>query len=289
MTLTYLVDGELFDASEASVNVRDRGFLYGDAAFETMRVYAGELFAWEAHMDRLDATCRLLDIDHGIDSDTLYEWVMRVLAENDLQEAAIRLSITRGIQPGALRPTPAVDPTVVIIVRELGRSGIEGQPRWETPATVYSASRHKIPDSAIPAAAKTHNYLSGVLAHLDLPDDGDEALLRTVDGSIAEGTISNLFLVDEGRLLTPGEESILPGITRYAVMVLAELLEIEVSETPIQPAMLTTVDEAFLTNTTWEIRPIESVDGHHIGEGRLTRRLRTAFDTAIEANFYEAV
>lgn len=287
MTQMYLVDGHVVEASEATVPVEDRGFLYGDAAFETMRVYAGSVFAWEHHMERLDATCSSLSLDHGISRETLLAWIDRVLDANDLEEAAIRLSITRGVQPGTLRPDPDVDPTVVILVRPLERSGLRGHPRWDTHATVYTASRPKIPEEAIPAAAKTHNYLSGVLAHLDLPDDGDEALMLTMDESVAEGTVSNLFIVTDGHLLTPSvEANVLPGITRRAVMVLAELLDIEVVETSISPEMALEADEAFLTNTTWEIRPIARLDGHHIGAGYITRRLQAAFDTAIEANFY---
>ncbi|MFW6153370.1 MAG: aminotransferase class IV [Halobacteriota archaeon] len=287
MSEHVVIDGEVVPSESASISVRDRGFLYGDAAFETMRSYAGAIFAWEHHMDRLEATCALLDIDPPIDRETRLDWITRALAANDLEEAAVRLSVTRGVQPGTIRPGGDGRPTVVILVRPLERSGVAGHPAWDEPATVYTATTRKVPDTAIPARAKTHNYLNGILARLDVPDDADEALVRTVEGDVAEGTVSNLFLVEGDALVTPAITSpILPGVTREAVIILARLLEMDVRETTVSPADLDDAEEAFLTNTTWEVRPIDAIDGRRLAVGSVTRRLADAFATAVEANFY---
>src|SRR6056297_568401 len=123
--LLYHVDGEIVPASEATVDVRDRGFLYGDAAFETMRAYGGEIFEWPAHADRLEETCSVLGLDHGIAADELARRIDETLAATDLGDAYVRLSITRGVQPGKLTPQTEVDPTVVIYVKPLPRGGLE--------------------------------------------------------------------------------------------------------------------------------------------------------------------
>ncbi len=287
MTLTYLVDGELVPADDAVVNVRDRGFLYGDAAFETMRVYGGSIHAWDRHMDRLDDTCDLLALAHDIPRGRLKQGVDRVLDANDESEAAIRLSITRGVQPGVLSPAPEIEPTVVIIIRPLNRGGTEGAPTWDGPAAVRIVDVTKIPDDAIPASAKTHNYLNGILARLELHEDEDEAIMCDREGTITEGATSNLFVVEDGRLMTPPVSTgVLPGITRATVLELADHLEIPVEETRISPEMLRTADEAFLTNSTAEVWPIGSVDGVQLSRGSITDSLQTTFCEAIEAEHY---
>lgn len=287
MTLRYLVDGEVVPADRATVDVRDRGFLYGDAAFETLRVYNGSLFAWPAHHARLEATCEVLSLEHGLAPDRLRGWVHRALEANDLEEAAVRLSITRGVQPGVLTPDAAVDPTVVVIVRPLGRGGLGGTPTWDAPAATRIVETEKVPDAAIPASAKTHNYLSGVLARLELGPDEDEAIMLDADGLVTEGTTSNLFVVDDGTLVTPPlSRPVLPGVTREGVLALAEALGIPTAEADLDPERLRAADEAFLTNTTAEVWPVATVDGEPVGGGPVTDRLARAFRGAVEAHHY---
>jgi len=102
----YHVDGDLVPASEATVSVEDRGFAYGDAAFETMRAYGGDVFRWDAHAARLAETCDTLALDHGLSDAELKRRVDETLAGNDLADAYVKLSITRGVQPGTLDPRP---------------------------------------------------------------------------------------------------------------------------------------------------------------------------------------
>ena len=266
-TLTYHVDGELVPADEASVNVADRGFLYGDAAFETMRAYGGEIFAWDAHANRLQETCSVLELPHGLTDDDLYGRITDVLAANELSEAYVRLSITRGVQPGKLTPDEAVDPTVVVIVKPLPRGGSDGQPVYDGPATLQTVKTKRVPDSAIPTQAKTHNYLNGVLARLELRvSDADEAIMVDTDGHAAEGATSNLFFLRDNALRTPSLAGpVLPGITRRVVLDIAEQEGIPIEEGRYTPDEIRNADEVFLTNSTWEIRPVAVVDGIQVG------------------------
>ncbi|WP_129114901.1 aminotransferase class IV [Halegenticoccus tardaugens] len=281
----YHVDGELVPAAEATVSVRDRGFLYGDAAFETIRVYGSTPFEWDAHVDRLRATCDLLAIDHRLSDADLRSRVEETLDANDLADAYVRLSVTRGVQPGKLTPDPDVDPTVVVIVSELPRGGREGRPVWDAPATLQTVKTRRVPDRSIPARAKTHNYLNGVLARLELGvSDADEALLLNADGRITEGATSNVFFVADDALRTPNLDSpVLPGITRSVVLDLAREEGIPVEEGSYAPGDLRRADEAFLTNTTWELRPVARVDGIAVGDGPVTALLSRLFDERVEA------
>ncbi|MFC7006733.1 aminotransferase class IV [Halalkalicoccus salilacus] len=283
---SYHVGGELVPASQATVNVRDRGFLYGDAAFETVRTYGGEPFEWEAHADRLAGTCESIGLVHGIDDEELRDRVDETLAANGLTDAYVRLSITRGIQPGKLTPDREVDPTVVVIVAPLPRGGPDGEPAWNGPARTTIADTRRVPDAALPARAKTHNYLNGVLARLECREtDADEAIMLD-DGALTEGATSNLFFVDDEVLKTPALDGpVLPGVTRAVVLDLARESAIPVEEGDYAVEELLDADEAFLTNTTWELRPIASVDGAALDGGPVTDRLRRAFSERVAVRY----
>jgi len=290
--LLYHVDGELVPANEATVSVEDRGFMYGDAVFETLRVYGGNPFRWGAHHDRLQRSAETLGFGDAVPGD-LRARVDETLAGNDLREAYCKVSVARGVQPGKLTPDPDVDPTVVVYVSELPRGGTGGESVWSGPATVQTVRTRRAPDAAVPSDAKTHNYLGGVLARLELRRAAtdayaaDEALLRDVDGHVAEGATSNLFFVDGGVLKTPGADlPLLPGVTRSVVLDLAESEEFPVETGRYGVDDVRDADEAFLTNSTWELRPVESVDGIDLPVGPMTKLLARLFDERIEREHY---
>jgi branched-chain amino acid aminotransferase len=278
----YHVDGELVPVEEATINVRDRGFMYGDAAFETLRVYGGKLFAWERHAERLRRTCETLGFADALpDAAELRERIVETVTANDLTEAYVKLSVTRGVQPGKLEPDEHVDPTIVVFVSELPRGGPDGERVWDGPATVETVDTRRIPDSAVPATAKTHNYLNGILARLE--SGGEEALLCSTDGYVAEGATSNLFFVRDGTLHTPTTElPLLPGITRDVVLDLAREEEVPVETGRYELSDIESAMELFLTNSTWEVRPVAVLDGQSFERGPVTRRLQQAYDERVE-------
>jgi len=285
--MQYHVNGELVDETNATIDVADRGFLYGDAAFETLRAYGGQVFAWDAHHDRLQNTCEALGIDHGLDGADLRSRVHETLAANDLQNAYVRLSITRGVQDARLTPLPAVDPGVVVIVEELPRGGVDGTSVWSGPARIESVETRRTPDDVIPAHAKTHNYLNGILARRALSEDAHDALLLDHDDHVTEGTTSNVFWVRDGTLRTPGPGlPVLPGITRWTVLRLADELDIPVEQGTYTRRDVRQADEVFLTNTTWEVRPVTEFNRTEYDVGDVTTRLASAFDELIEERFY---
>ena len=290
--MQYHVDGDLVPEDEATVSVRDRGFMYGDAAFETLRVYGGAPFAWEAHHDRLHHTAETLGFADAVPDD-LRERVDETLAANDLTDAYVKLSVSRGVQPGKLTPGSDVDPTVVVICRPLPRGGRDGGRVWDGPAEVQTVRTRRVPDDAVPADIKSHNYLNSILGRLELRrsavdgDPADECLLRDTDGNVAEGATSNVFFVTENGLRTPGEQlDLLPGVTRDVVVELAREESFPVETGTYSLDALRSADEAFLTNSTWEIRPIATVDGIDIGAGPMTKLLQRLYDERVEKRHY---
>ena len=290
----YHVNGDLVPAGEATVSVRDRGFQYGDGAFETLRVYGGEPFAWNAHRDRLLRTAETLGFGDAVPDD-LRERVDETLSANDLAEAYVKVSVTRGVQPGKLTPSPDVDPTVVVVATELPRGGLDGERVWDDPATVQTVRTRRIPSEALPADAKTHNYLNGILGRLELrraataDHRADECLLRDVDGNVVEGATSNLFFVTGNGLRTPSADlDLLPGVTRSVVLDLARAEEFPGEEGAYSVDAVREADEAFLTNSTWELRPIERVDGIDVGDGPVTKLLQRLYDERVEKRCYDS-
>jgi len=280
----YHVNGRLVDADEATVSVEDRGFLYGDAAFETCRAYGGTVFEWDAHLDRLRGTCETLGMAGAVPDD-LRDRIEATLDANGLDDAYVRASVTRGVQPGKLTPATDIEPSVVVIVKPLPRGGVDGESVWDAAADVRTVERRRIPEAAMPADAKTHNYLDGILARLELRGTGaDECLVRDVDGAVAEGATSNVFFVDDGTLKTPSLAGpILPGVTPAVVLELARALDVPVETGTYDVAAVRRADEAFLTNTTWEVRPVAALDDTSVGGGPIIDRLVAAFDRRVEA------
>lgn len=281
----YYVDGDVIPAEEATVPVNDRGFKYGDAAFETVRVYGGEPFAWDRHVDRLRHTCELLAFDPGYGEAELRAALDETLEENGLTEAYVRLSLTRGTHAGKLTPPSDATPRLVIIVSELPRGGHEGTSVWDGPASVDVVDTIRVPDESIPAAAKTHNYLNGILAREET--DADETIMLDRRGNVTEGATSNVFICRDGTLKTPSLDGpVLPGITREVVFEIADRLEISVESETLSVSDLRRADEAFLTNSTWEVRPIARIGDVEMGPTPTTDDVMDAFDAAVESACY---
>lgn len=282
------VNDELVPMADATVSIRDRGFMYGDGVFETLRAYGGEIFRWDAHADRLADSATAIKLDHGLSRTTLKNRIDETLAANGLDEAYVKLSITRGAQPGKLNPDPVTDPTVVVQTSPLSRGGVNSDPVWDGPATLQTVKTRRISDRALPSHAKTHNYLNGILARAELRvSDADEAVMLDTDGQLAEGATGNIFFIDGNGLCTPAlDGSVLPGITRSTVLEIAAEEEIPVNEGTFDIDDLREAEEAFVTNTTWEIRPVDTVDGIDIGSGPLTSLLQQSFQKRVEEQYY---
>ncbi len=269
--MIYL-NGKLFPDDKACISPSDRGLLLGDGIFETMRVYKGNIFRLDAHLERFLAGAEFLDIPLPDVGESLSQSLARTLEANALagSDASLRLTLTRGSGPRGLVPSPQAKPTLLITASPLS---VTAYP----PATAIISSICRNEHSPL-ANLKTLNFLDNVLARQEAVKAGaDEALLLNTAGNLAEASAANLFVVFDGILHTPPlSDGPLPGITRAVVLELAEGLDIPAVETSLKPEQLFAAEEAFLTNSLIEVRALVKVDGQNIGDGRegeITREL----------------
>jgi branched-chain amino acid aminotransferase len=261
------VNGELLPVGQAALDPRDRGFTLGDGLFETMRARAGVVLRIERHLSRLRAGAAVLGLSPLPKDEELADAIARTLAANELAEAAVRLTVSRGVpERRGLLPEPEPRPSVVVHAEPFAgypdelyargvRAVISGIPRNE-----------RSPLSRI----KSLNYLENVLARREAEARGaDDALLLNTAGDLACTSAANLFLPLDGGLVTPSVTSgALPGTVRELVVAeLAPQSGLEVVERAVRPDELSAAEEAFLTNALLGIVPLTEVDGLPIGTG----------------------
>lgn len=274
------VDGEYYPKSQAKISVFDHGLLYGDGVFEGIRAYKGVVFKLKEHIDRLYNSAKAIMLDIPLTKEEMINAVLETLRKNKMQDAYIRLIVTRGVGDLGLDPRKCLKPTVIVIAdhitlysSEAKEKGIKAMIVWIRRNPVDTAS-HEI---------KSLNYLNSVLGKIEANIAGfDEAICLDKNGYVSEGVGENLFIVKNGKLITPPSSTgLLVGITREVIIRLAEKLGYAVVEKNITPTDLFSADEAFFTGTAAEITPIAEVNRRIIGNGRpgpLTRRLMDAFE-----------
>ena len=273
--IVYL-DGSLMPLSQARISILDYGFLYGFGLFETMRAYGGQVFRLDSHLSRLTRSAEILGIP--IESVVLKEAVMATIQANGISDARIRITISIG--EGKMNPDPATckKPTILILAGHY-QPYTEQVYRKGFSAVVSTIRRN----SGSPLSRlKSANYLESMLAKQEARGAGvEEALCLNEKGLLAEASMSNIFLVTDGMLRTPGLESgILAGITREVALELASRLGISTLEQDIRLDELFHAEEAFITNSLIELMPLTEVDGKPIGSGRpgpFTRKLMAGY------------
>jgi branched-chain amino acid aminotransferase len=274
--LVYL-DGHLVPADEAKVSVWDHGFLYGDGVFEGIRAYSGRVFKLEEHLARLERSALGIGLDIGLTRDELRQAVLDTVAANGLQDAYIRLVVSRG--RGGLDPRNCPRPTVVIIAASIQ---LYPQELYETGLSLVTSSVRRAPPDVVDPGLKTLNYLASILAKLEGHLSGaGEVVMLNHEGYVAECSGDNIFIVRGGTLLTPPPwVGILNGVTRQSVLELADAHKIPWREEVLTLADLYASDECFLTGTAAEVIGAVRIDGRQVGDGRpgpLTRRLASLF------------
>ncbi len=271
-----LIDGVALLPADAKISIYDRAFLYGDSVFETIRTYAGELFALTEHIQRLEDSAQKIGLDLPVPAEVLETETRRGVEEAGNDESYARVMLTRGSGPVGLDPALATKGRRVVLI----------EPLVMPPASYYrdGIGAHCVETvraSDAAHSAKLGNYLASALALRTARDAGaEEALVVNREGLVVEGPTSNLFAVLKGELVTPPlEAGILAGITRGRVLALAAEQGIAVRFRALTIAELQQADELFLTSTIREIVPVVRVDGLTIGDGKpseITRKLHRA-------------
>ncbi len=282
------MNGEFVAWEDAKVHVLTHGLHYGTGVFEGMRCYDTEIgpaiFRHREHLRRLHRSAELYYMPLPYDVEAMRTATHELIGRNGLRSCYIRPIAFRGYGQMGLNPLEApVD--VTIAVWEWGAYlGEEGKNKGIR--AKVSSWRRISPASLIPSAKASGQYLNSVLAKIESLKAGyEEAILLDDHGYVCEGTGENIFVVWEGRIVTPPPAaSILDGITRKSAMQIARDLGIEVIERDIARAELYLADEVFMTGTAAELVPVREIDDHTIGEGspgELTRAVQSAFEDAL--------
>ena len=188
MSKLVFLNGALIPEGQAMIPVQDRGFLYGDGLFETLRVSHGRVFRWSSHWERLSRGLDLLRIRLPFDAETLGRHAADLIAANGLRDGLLRLAVSRGVGPRGYSPRGADVPTLVMTTTAAAAPALTMPLAWRV-----HLSRHVLPGATPLSECKTANKLLQVLARMEADDAGkDEALLRDGDGFLAEGTSGTL-------------------------------------------------------------------------------------------------
>lgn len=273
------MNGKLVAPEQASVSIFDHGVLYGDGVFEGLRQYSGRVFRLTDHIKRLYASARAIRLDIPYRAPELTAAIHETLQANKLTDAYIRLVVTRGSGSLDISPANCGTPGVFIIA---GRIAMYSEETYRQGMAIITASTPRIAAAALSPRIKSLNYLNNILAKWEAIDAGvAEAVMLNHLGFVCECTADNIFIVRDGQLITPAEESgILLGVTRGVVLELAQTAGIPTRQTNLTRYDLYTADECFLTGTGAEIVPVVSVDNRSIGDGKpgaMTRQLTDAF------------
>jgi branched-chain amino acid aminotransferase len=282
------MNGEFVAWEDAKVHVLTHGLHYGTGVFEGVRCYDTTLgpavFRNAEHVERLRKSAELYYMQIPFSDEELRAATLELIARNGLSSCYIRPIVYRGYGQMGLNPLDArVDVTIACWEwgTYLGEEGMRNGVR-----AMVSSWRRISPDSLIPHAKASGQYLNNVLAKVESVKAGyEEAILLDDNGYVCEGTGENIYVVREGEIATPGQHnSILDGITRRSIIQIAQDLGYTVVERDIARAEVYLADEVFMSGTAAELVPVREIDNHPIGSGRpgeVTRVLQAAFDDAI--------
>jgi len=279
------INGKYYSKEDATVSVFDHGLLYGDGVFEGIRIYSGVVFKLREHLIRLYESARAIMLDIGLTIDTMENDIRESVRLNEKINGYIRVVVTRGEGALGIDPSSCKKATVIIIVGDIQ---LYPQEYYTKGISLIISSYHRIPSACFDVRIKSLNYLNNILAKIEARQAGCfECILLNTDGHVAECTADNIFLVKNGKLLTPSvTDGALDGITRRTVLELAQKTGIETSETTLTRFDCYTADECFLTGTGAEIIPAVSIDNRVIGNGQpgtITLNILRSFTTYVRS------
>lgn len=279
-------NGRILPETEVRISFRDRGYKYGDAVFDMTRTFGHRIFRLKEHIDRFYRSLRYVRIDPGMSPKEMIEKTEDVLERNlhligKDDDYWVGQRVSRGVDPVAGEPPTEAGPTVVIECTPLPlkarahyyRDGIE----------IVVPSVRRVPPTSLSPRAKSHNYLNMIVGEHEAKaiNPSAWAVLLDVNGNLAEGIGSNIFIVRDGALYTPSERYVLPGVSRAVTIELAGELGIKVIEGDIDLFDAYVADEAFVTSTSFCICPVRSINGNPMADnaipGPVTRRLMDAY------------
>ena len=280
------MNGEFVAWEDAKVHVLTHALHYGTGVFEGVRAYETErgpaIFRHDDHLDRLEASAKLYYMDMPFSKEQIRAATHELISRNGLRSCYIRPLVYRGHGPMGLDPEDNPVEAMIAVWEWGAYLGEEGK-RNGVRAKV-SSWRRISPESLVPQAKASGQYLNSVLAKIESKRGGyEEAILLDDHGHVCEGTGENVFMVKDGVLATPPQTaSILNGISRASIMEIAADLGHTVIERDIARVELTLADEVFLVGTAAELTPVREIDDITIGPpGEVTKEIATVYDDAL--------
>lgn len=272
--MIVFLNGSFLPEEEASISIQDRGFLYGDGLFETVRICHGVPFRWHAHWKRLYMGAHYLDIPITFSEKEMRRLLDELLARNQAQDGVLRLTLTRGAGPYGYSPQGAGIPTLLMTLHPAPIEMEDIPSPWRLITSQYRVLRE---DPFL--AYKTANKLVNVMARSEADaEEASDALLLNNHEEVTETTSGNLFWIHKDAVGTPSLGSgLLPGVTRDVVLELCGKLGLTVMERPLSLKELKRADTAFLTLSSYGIVEVSSVDDHVFAGSPIIKRLREAY------------
>jgi branched-chain amino acid aminotransferase len=267
MSRKIYIAGKLEPQEDAKISVYDHGLLYGDGVFEGLRSYSGKVFRLAEHVERLFNSAKAIWLTIPMSQQEMCTAINQTVRANDIVDGYIRVVVTRGAGTLGLDPNKCSHPQVIIIADVISLYPPE---LYEKGLEIVTVSVMRTHPAALNPRIKSLNYLNNILAKIEGLQAGCiEALMLNHKGEISECTGDNIFLVRKGVLYTPPiDAGILEGVTRQAVIELAEKAGIKVREIPLTKHDVYIADEVFLTGTAAEVIPVVQVDSRTIGTGK---------------------
>lgn len=267
MGLKVYINGKYFDKEDAKISVFDHGLLYGDGVFEGIRSYDRLVFRLKEHIDRLYESAHGIMLKIDMSKDEMIKAVIDTLKSNKLDDAYIRLIVTRGVGDLGLDPRKCKGSSTIIITDKIQ---LYPEKLYKEGLSIITVPTPRNIPEALNPQIKSLNYLNNIMAKIEALNCGyEEALMFTGSGYVAECTGDNIFIIKGNSLITPPAYlGILKGITRSAVMDIGRKAGLDVIEDVLTRHNLFTADECFLTGTAAEIVPVVSIEKRTIGTGK---------------------
>ena len=276
--MIVFLNGNFLPEIEAVVPVNDRGFLLGDGLFETMRVAGGRPFRLAQHLERLTRGAELLKIKLPFTPKDLQQFSADLIAKNEMPEAILRVTLTRGPGTRGYSTKGADRPTLLLMLHPLPPENPDEPLQWS-----LVTSPMRIPASDALSSFKTTSKALHILARADAEERGaDEALLLNSNGEVAETAGGNLFWVYQDKICTvPTGRGVLPGITRAVVLEICQALGLETNKRVIKPEMLRNAAGIFVTTSALGIVPVVALDGRPVPPSPLVDQIASAYQEVL--------
>jgi branched-chain amino acid aminotransferase len=289
MEASIYINGKYYSKEKASISVYDHGLLYGDGIFEGIRVYDGNIFRLDSHLERLYESARTIMLDIPLELKEMREACAESVRRSKLRDGYIRLMVTRGVGDLGLDPRKCPKATVIIIV---DRIKMYPENYYTKGLEVVTVPTTRNMAESINPKIKSLNYLNNVMAKIEANNVGaPEGLLLNSQGYVTEGTGDNIFMIKDQVLQTPPtSDGALAGITRSSVIRMANQLGYVCEKKTLTRHDLYNADECFLTGTAAELIPVVKIDGRVIGDGRpgpIFKQLLARFRKAVRKDGYQ--